>query len=408
MARVLVKLKQASVRRGMRTVFENMDIEIRQGDVRILIGTNGSGKSTLIETLLGLIPLEKGNLEHNESFVLDSDGRSKKSMLDIGVALQSNGMMGSETVAEHLEYATMMYGKRIDVSPFLEAFSLLHRKHDLVATLSAGQQRKVAVLAALLPAFASDVPTVVALDEPDAGLDESTIAILVKWIRHLSDAGHGIVISSHQGVFSKVATHVHSMDTNKVEVHEPISFKKMDDFPQSETKKRLSASTFGLRQQVRTMRWLSHNGMAALMTLGVFMAILPQPIGSDSIEHLGFMLAPALAIGLCGDGLVVMLREERSLSWWKATANTTPHSSWLPFALGCMMTLLSSSVLAGVESLSVELVLSGTMLAGCLAHIMRFIQLQVEQLARPHAVFIGLLTPILILPFALLLEVLAA
>lgn len=408
MARVLVKLKQASVRRGMHTVFDNMDVEIRQHNVRILIGTNGSGKSTLIETLLGLVPLEKGKLEHNESFVLDSDGRRKKSMLDIGVALQSNGMLGSETVAEHLDNATMMYGKKIDATPFLEAFSLLHRKHDLIAILSAGQRRKVAVLAALLPAFASDEPTFVALDEPDAGLDEHTIAILVTWIAHLRDAGHGIVISSHQGVFTEVATHTQSMDTNKVELQEPTSFKKMDDFPQSEKKNRLAASTFGLRQQFRTMRWLSHNGLAALMTLGVFMAILPLPIGSDSIEHLGFMLAPALAIGLCGDGLVVMLREERSLSWWKATANTTPHSSWLPFALGCIMTILSSSVLAGIESVSVEVVLSGTMLAGCLAHIMRFIQLQVEQLARPHAVFIGLLTPILILPFALLLDVLAA
>ncbi len=408
MARVLVKLKQASVRRGMHTVFDNMDFEIREGEVRILIGTNGSGKSTLIETLLGLVPLEKGKLEHNESLVLDSDGRRKKSMLNLGVALQANGMMGSETVAEHLEYATMMYGKRIDSSPFLEAFSLLHRKHDLVATLSAGQQRKVAVLAALLPAFASDEPTLVALDEPDAGLDEQTLGMLVKWIAHLRNAGHGIVISTHQGVFTKIGTHVYSMDTSKVELHEPSSFKQIDDFPRSETKNRLNASTFGLRQQLRTMRWLSHNGLAAFMTLGVFMAILPLPIGSSSIEHLGFMLAPALAIGLCGDGLVVMLREERSLSWWRATANTTPHSSWLPFALGCIMTILSTSILAGIDSLSVELVLSGTMLAGCLAHIMRLIQLQVEQLARPHAVFIGLLTPILILPFALLLDVLAA
>jgi ABC-type multidrug transport system ATPase subunit len=408
MAHVLVKLKQASVRRGMQTVFDNMDVEIRQHNVRVLIGTNGSGKSTLIETLLGLVPLENGKLEHNESLVLDSDGRRKKSMLDIGVALQSNGVLGSETVTEHLENATMMYGKTIDTTPFLEAFSLLHRRHDLVATLSAGQRRKVAVLAAVLPAFASDEPTLIALDEPDAGLDEHTIAILVTWIAHLSDAGHGIVISSHQGVFAQVATHVQSMDTNTVELQEPTSFTKMDDFPRSEPKKALAASTFGLRQQFRTMRWLNHNGLAALMTLGVFMAILPLPIGSDSMEHLGFMLAPALAIGLCGDGLVVMLREERSLSWWKATANTTPHSSWLPFALGCIMTILSSSVLAGIEAVSVELVLSGTILAGCLAHIMRFIQLQVEQLARPHAVFIGLLTPILILPFALLLDVLAA
>jgi len=408
MAPMLVKLKQASVRRGMHTVIDNMDVEIKQHDVRVLIGTNGSGKSTLIETLLGLVPLEKGKLEHNELLFLDSDGRRKKSTLNIGVALQSNGMLGSETVSEHLEYATMMYGLSIDATPFLEAFSLLHRKHDLVATLSAGQQRKVAVLAALLPAFASNEPTLVALDEPDAGLDEHTIAILVKWVAHLRDAGHGIIISSHQGVFTTVATHIQSMDTNAVEHQEPTSFKNMDDFPRSEAKKILAASTFGLRQQIRTMRWLSHNGLAAIMTLGVFMAILPLPIGSDSIEHLGFMLAPALAIGLCGDGLVVMLREERSLSWWKATANTTPHSSWLPFALGCIVTILSNSVLAGIESISLELILSGTMLAGCLAHIMRFIQLQVEQLARPHAVFIGLLTPILILPFALLLDVLAA
>lgn len=406
MTRTLAHLRGVTVRRGMHLVLQNKNFEIQQHDIHLLVGSNGSGKSTLIESLVGLTMFEQGTLEHEGHLVADGDGRRKKSTLHVGLALQSNGVMGSETIAEHLDNATGMYGRSIDNSPFLEAFSLLHRKHDIVATLSAGQQRKVAILSAILPAFASQSSTIILLDEPDAGLDEDSIQTLTSWLLALQYMGHGIVISSHQGVFQSIATHVHSLDEDTIQQNNTSNAPPHTEIPSAKDTKRIRPSGFGLRQQFRTMRWLSHNGLAAMMTLGVFMAILPIPIGIDSIEHLGFILAPALAIGLCGDGLVVMLREERSLSWWKATSYRTPHSSWLPFLLGAVVTFLSNSILAGIEQTTAELVGVGALLAGFIAHLMRLVQLQVEQLARPHAVFIGLLTPVLILPFALLLDVL--
>ena len=60
-----------------------------------------------------------------------------------------------------------MGGTSTDAAPFLEAFNLKHRTKDLVAHLSQGQVRKIAVLSALLPAFASDEP----VHPVDGGLD---------------------------------------------------------------------------------------------------------------------------------------------------------------------------------------------------------------------------------------------
>jgi ABC-type multidrug transport system ATPase subunit len=407
MTRTLAQLQGVTVRRGMHLVLKDKNFEVQQEDIHLLVGTNGSGKSTLIETLAGLTTFEQGTLQHDGQLVADGEGRRKRSTLPVAIALQSNGVMGSETISEHLEYATSMYGRNIDQAPFLEAFSLLHRKHDLVATLSAGQRRKVAILAGILPAFASASPTMILLDEPDAGLDEGSIQTLNSWLRTLQHNGHGIVLSSHQGVFESLATHIHSLDDNTVQQQKASEPPAQTEMPFGKECQRTRPSGFGLRQQFRTMRWLSHNGLAAMMTLGVLMAILSIPIGTNSIDHLGFILAPALATGLCGDGLVVMLREERSLSWWKATSYRTPHSSWLPFLLGAVVTFLSNSILAGIDQTTTELVIVGSLLAGIIAHIMRLVQLQVEQLARPHAVFIGLLTPVLILPFALLLDFLS-
>lgn len=404
MAKTLFEAVDIEVRRGMGIVLSDHHVELKQGDVMILEGPNGSGKSTLIEAVARLLPLEKGHISHAGTSVVDHEGRRKASPINVTLVLQKNGLLGCERVQEHLQLAMKMTGASVDTNAFLEAFSLTHRANDNVSHLSQGQARKVAVLSALLPAFASSEPCLVLMDEPDAGLDDRSMDSLCEWISELHQLGHGLLISTHDDRIKSLATVRHHLpDGTTTVLEKDVEGPASSDRPTTPQAK-VTPGQFGWNMQWRTLAWLNQNAMAALLTLGILLSMGDLSGDLSEMQQLGFILAPALAAGLCGDAMVAMCREERAGSWWYCVSTGTPHSGMLPFVLGGAITLLSS--LAFTDGLAVETVVIGALLTGFVAHLLRFAQQSTERLARPQAVFVGLLTPVLILPYALLLDLL--
>ena len=404
MAKTLFEAVDIEVRRGMGIVLSDHHVELKQGDVMILEGPNGSGKSTLIEAVARLLPLEKGHISHAGTSVVDHEGRRKASPINVTLVLQKNGLLGCERVQEHLQLAMKMTGSTVDTNAFLEAFSLTHRANDNVSHLSQGQARKVAVLSALLPAFASSEPCLVLMDEPDAGLDDRSMDSLCEWISELHQLGHGLLISTHDDRIKSLATVRHHLpDGTTTVLEKDVEGPTSSDRPTTPQAK-VTPGQFGWNMQWRTLAWLNQNAMAALLTLGILLSMGDLSGDLSEMQQLGFILAPALAAGLCGDAMVAMCREERAGSWWYCVSTGTPHSGMLPFVLGGAITLLSS--LAFTDGLAVETVVIGALLTGFVAHLLRFAQQSTERLARPQAVFVGLLTPVLILPYALLLDLL--
>ncbi|MDG1557050.1 MAG: ATP-binding cassette domain-containing protein, partial [Candidatus Poseidoniaceae archaeon] len=224
MAEVLLSIKGAEVRRGMGIVLSSFGLEVNSGDITVIHGANGSGKSTVIETAARLLPLEKGQVSHHQHLTMHSDGRRKKPVKPFGLTLQSNGVIGSETIENHLRTVAALSGKEVDLAPLLESYDIKHRTQDIIAHLSGGQQRKVAVLAGLLPAMISSEPTLVLLDEPDAGLDDAAIKTLTQHITSLASAGHGFLIASHNPSLRTIGTKLHNLtseNTGTVNTAEP-------------------------------------------------------------------------------------------------------------------------------------------------------------------------------------------
>lgn len=404
MAKALLNLVDVQIRRGMNTVLDGCSMSLESGQTVMLTGANGAGKSTLLEAAAGLLPLEKGRIEHGNVVVKDHEGRTKSSPLALGITLQKNGMMGSEVLVEHLQCAMSMSGRSVDISPFLKAFGLTHRANDLIAHLSQGQARKVAVLAGLLPAFASEHPSLVMLDEPDAGLDDASIEALGGWLNELRCMGHGLLIATHDERILAHATHHFEIGQSKKDAGPPSNDAKPVQRP-SQSVKRTSAGAFGVRMHLRTLMWLNTNAIAGLLTLGILLSFGEFMDNLNPMQRLGFALAPVLAVGLCGDPLVVATREERTGDWWRAVGGRLPHASWLPLMIGLVFTMLSLSALG--EGFDAPTVLAGAGLCFSVWHIVGWMQRSTQRLARPQAVFVGLLTPVLILPFSLLVSLLS-
>ena len=402
MSDVFLSLKDVSVRRGSSLVLKNLNLQVEQGQVVLLNEKNGSGKSTILEAAAGLLPIETGEVLHHGDLLLDHNGRSRRPQTAFGLTLQSDGCIGSLRVEEHIYNALDLSGGRIEIDSWLRRYNLAHRRHDLIAHLSGGQRRKVAMLAGILPGFVGSKPRILLLDEPAAGLDEVSRTNLIEDLSTLQERGNAILLASHHADFIASATHI--FEENELIVNE---LRTQTTTKQDEIKNEDGRGNVVLRTSIalnqRTLSTLANNGIAGLLTLGIVLALVDaSAVESNLIQASGLYLSAAFAAGLVGDTMISMLHEHRALDWWKAHRQGIPHSYLHAFLIGTGLTALTQ---LGFDSeLSWVLTLIGGLLTAATMAILRTMELATSRLARPRAAFVRILTPVLILPFALLVQ----
>lgn len=399
MAEVLLSIKEVEVRRGMGTVLSAYDLDVFGGDILVISGENGSGKSTVIETAARLLPLEKGHVSHHGHLTHHADGRRLNPVKPFGLTLQSNGVIGSETVEDHLQTVAMLSGVQLNHEPLLEAYNIDHRKADVIGHLSGGQARKIAVLTGLIPAIVSASPTLVLLDEPDAGLDDHAIDSLIDQITSLAAAGHGFLIASHNPKIQSIATKLHDLSTTVEGV--PNDAKPWTPLG-TEVQPRNTLFRTGHRYASSTHSGLARNGIVSMMVLGCLLALGDPANLPAGLWTTGAVLAPAFASGLVGDPTTHLLRENRAVDWWRAQAQRTPAATGLGLMVGTMVTVAASYVMLGL--VDVYLVVIGALMCEFTMKAVRFLDASTQRLSRPNAVFIRLLLPAFILPWALIVS----
>lgn len=402
MTDALLNLNSVTVRRGMKTVLSQLNLQVSSGQVILFNGTNGEGKSTIIEAAAGLIPLEAGSVHHHGELLIDESGKGAKPVHPFGLTLQADGCMGHQRIEEHLVNTMDIAGSRVEMDSILERYNLKHRKHDLIAQLSGGQRRKVAMIAGILPGFISKEPRLIFLDEPDSGLDEASRISLIEDIRYLRQKGHAVLIASHNKEFEDCATDLYNIE-GMVEINQEPTTEIVRNDVTNLPPKRWIALRNGVVSNNRTLSTLAYNGIAGFLTLGILLALVdPTKLDTGTIQKSGLILSSAFAAGLVGDSMVQMLHEHRSLAWWKAHKQGIPSSYIHGAILGFALTLLTQ--LAMDLTISWELTIIGSLLTTLTMFIVRMFDLTSARLARPRAAFTRILTPTLILPFALLVQ----
>jgi ABC-2 type transport system ATP-binding protein len=176
---------------GKRVVLQNLNLEVKAGEIYGLLGPNGAGKTTTINIICNLLKADSGIVKINQKSV------SKATKAWIGVAPQQNLLYQNLTCAENLEFYGQIYGlsgqkcqKQIVAS--LEAVSLLERANSTVHTLSGGMQRRLNIAVALV-----HQPKLLILDEPTTGLDIEARYVIWELIENLRRQGMTILLTTH-------------------------------------------------------------------------------------------------------------------------------------------------------------------------------------------------------------------
>lgn len=179
------------LRRRFRAL-DNLDLEVKEGEVFGFLGANGSGKTTFVKILLGLIRADGGTAS---VFGVRAPSRAARRL--IGFLPESPYFYEFLTPTEILRLHAKLAGlarnrrdRRIDEA--LHSVGLADRAHATLKTLSKGELQRAAMAAAIL----SD-PHLLILDEPTAGLDPLGRRELRELIIRLSKEGKTIFLSSH-------------------------------------------------------------------------------------------------------------------------------------------------------------------------------------------------------------------
>jgi ABC-2 type transport system ATP-binding protein len=176
---------------GFRAL-ENVDLDIRRGEIFALLGPNGAGKTTLINIVCGIVnPTEGVVLADGHDIV--SEYRAARSL--IGLVPQELTTDAFETVWATTSFSRGLFGRPPDpgyVEKVLRDLSLWEKKDDKIMTLSGGMKRRVMIAKAL-----SHEPRVLFLDEPTAGVDVELRRDMWQMVRRLRESGVTIVLTTH-------------------------------------------------------------------------------------------------------------------------------------------------------------------------------------------------------------------
>lgn len=192
-----IQVKNLNKSFGENNVFNNLNLEIKKGEIVSIIGPSGKGKSTFLRCLIGLEEFSSGEIVCN-----------RKKM---GMVFQNFNLFPNKTVLENITEPLILVDKIEKSIAIKKAKSLLERvglsdkENTYPKYLSGGQKQRVAIARAL----AKD-PEVLLFDEPTSALDPFMTGEVLKVIEELKDnRDMTMIIVSHEMDFvNKISTRI--------------------------------------------------------------------------------------------------------------------------------------------------------------------------------------------------------
>jgi lipoprotein-releasing system ATP-binding protein len=184
---------------GNITLFNNLNLKIKQGDLVALVGPSGSGKSSLLHLLALLDEPTKGDIKLNDISVKKFDDEKKDAIRRkyISIIFQDNNLLNDFTAIENVMMPLIIKGENLDNSKnksqkILKAVKILDRSEHFPNELSGGEQQRVAIARALIAET-----NLILADEPTGNLDFKTSLEIFSYFLKLKKLKKTIIFATH-------------------------------------------------------------------------------------------------------------------------------------------------------------------------------------------------------------------
>jgi len=191
---MMLEIRSVSAFYGKHQALDNVSLDVVRGEIVVILGANGAGKTTLLKVIGGLVPSAPGaritmagrDVTHIPAYQI----------VEAGIALvpEGRGIFGELTVRENLLLGAFPARARANEAATLEVVLTLfprlnERLHQVVRTMSGGEQQMVAIGRALMTS-----PDLLLLDEPSLGLAPIMCTELFDRLARIRATGVGILL----------------------------------------------------------------------------------------------------------------------------------------------------------------------------------------------------------------------
>lgn len=214
MEEIVLKTTDLTKKYNNKAVVDNLNIEIKKGEIFGLLGPNGAGKSTTMNMICSIVRPTAGEIE----LLGKNPWKQKKEVIHkIGYIPQDLAIHGSLKAWENVELFTSLYGikgrqlkEAVDES--LEYVGLTERKQEFAKNFSGGMKRRLNIACAI-----GHHPELLIFDEPTVGIDPQSRNFILDKIKESNQKGATVIYTSHymeevEAICSRIAI----MDNGKV------------------------------------------------------------------------------------------------------------------------------------------------------------------------------------------------
>ena len=204
MEQTLLEVSRLHKSFGEHVILNDFNLQVKKGEVIVIIGPSGCGKSTLLRCLNALEEIQGGEVLLDGQ-PIRKDAKNVSAMRQkIGMVFQSYDLFPHKTILENILLAPLKVQKRKRAEAEKEALALLERvgladrKDDYPRQLSGGQKQRIAIVRALIMH-----PEILLLDEITAALDPEMVHEVLDVVLSLARSGSTMLIVTHEMAFAK-------------------------------------------------------------------------------------------------------------------------------------------------------------------------------------------------------------
>lgn len=205
---------------------KKVNLEVRSGDIQLLMGPSGSGKTTLLSVIGGILTPTAGEVKllGHEITGFSRSQLAQFRLANIGFIFQGFNLFPALTASENVETALKLKGiqgksARAQAAYLLEQVGLAEKAHSLPQDLSGGQKQRVAIARAL-----AGKPRIILADEPTAALDSHSGRNVIELLRNLAkEEGCTVLMVTHDPRIVDVADRLVYMEDGMIATNSPTS-----------------------------------------------------------------------------------------------------------------------------------------------------------------------------------------
>ena len=218
MPETILKIRDLQKSFGDNPILQGLSLEVKKGEVVVILGPSGCGKSTLLRCINGLENIQGGDILLDDQSITGNQKNFHLVRQKIGMVFQRYELFPHLDVLQNLILGpTKAQGRKKEeviqeAEQLLKRVGLLDKKHSYARQLSGGQKQRVAIVRSLLMH-----PEIILFDEVTASLDPEMVREVLELINDLAQEGRTMILVTHEMQFAQaIADRIIFLDQGQI------------------------------------------------------------------------------------------------------------------------------------------------------------------------------------------------